>query len=226
MAFFNIGDFDAKAPIPLVAQCGKCGLSKTCISPFMKVSGKGKEKILICGEAPGKQEDFQNRPFVGPSGELLQTSLRRYGVEMREDCWITNVVICRPPANKLQDRHVDYCRPNLIKTVKELNPEKILLFGGSAVRGLIDWLWKDNEATSTGVRRWVGHKIPSQQLNAWVCPNWHPSYLLHERNERTGRKNDALELLFDRYVQEACQLAGRPYSVVPDYDKAVRSVFT
>lgn len=224
LPFFKASEVAGKKPLALIAKCGECKLDKGCLSPYMPYSGKGRKKILVVGEAPGKNEDQQRKQFVGQAGELLQSVLRRYGVELREDCWVTNAVICRPQGNKLPERSVEYCRPNLIKTVKDLQPEKILLFGGSAVRGLIEHLWTDESGGSWGVKRWAGWQIPSQELNAWICPTFHPSYLLHERNEVTGRRNEALENHFEQHVASACKLEGRPWKSIPNYLEDVKVV--
>src|SRR5688572_528647 len=87
---------------PTIPKCGACGLLKGCKSPKMPVSGKGAKGILIIGEAPGRDEDIQGRPFVGATGEKLETTLRKLGVEMRRDCWLTNALICRPKANVIE----------------------------------------------------------------------------------------------------------------------------
>ncbi len=222
--FFKPSEIASTKPLKLIAECDKCGLWRGCTSPKMEVSGRGKRKILVVGEAPGRDEDLQGKAFVGPSGQLLQETLRRYGVELREDCWVTNAAICRPKNNQLPEKAIDFCRPNLIKTIKELSPEVILLLGGSAVKGLIDYLWRDEEGTATGVYRWVGWQIPCQEINAWVCPTWHPSYLLHERDDRTGRVNEPLELLFEQHLQKMTLLSGRPWKQLPDYLTNIKRV--
>src|SRR5690606_23623431 len=131
----------AKAPPSLAPQCGACGLFKTCKSPKMPVSGKGRREILVVAEAPGKDEDDRGIQLVGESGQLLERAMRKAGVDMRKDCWLTNSLICRPPNNRMPTKQeIDYCRPNLLKTIKELDPKVIILLGGSAVRSLIGYL--------------------------------------------------------------------------------------
>lgn len=205
------------APVSLIPKCGECGLYQKCKSPKMPPSGKGRKKILILGEAPGATEDQQGIQFVGDSGQLLERTLRKVGIDMRRDCYITNIAICRPPNNKLDERVINYCRPNLIQTIKELQPEIIIPLGASAVKSLIGWLWKEDVK---GIGRWVGWQIPSQQLNAWITPTWHPSFLL--RSEETKGGTEVLELLFERHLQAAVALEGRPWKVVPDYASKVK----
>ncbi len=218
----------SRQPPTLIPQCGACGLSKKCISPFMPVSGKGKRKILVIGEAPGENEDRQNKQFVGVTGQYLEEIMGKAGVDLRRDCWLTNSLTCRPSNNKIPSlKHVDYCRPNLIKTIKELQPELIIPLGGTAVRSLIGWIWKEN---TKGINRWIGWHIPCQELNAWICPAWHPSFV--KRNDYglsgqdRGQGNEVREMLFERQIADAVGHVGRPYNKVPSYDKRIHLCFS
>ncbi len=214
--FFASSEIQTKAPPSLVAKCGACGLLNTCLSPKMAVSGKGGRRILVVGEAPGEEEDQQGRQFVGKTGKDLFAVLRKHNVEPREDCWFTNALICRPPNNVIpNDSMIDYCRPNLIKTVRELQPEVIILLGGRAVESLIGWLWKEDLG---GVNRWVGWQIPSQRLNAFVCPTYHPSFVARS-------KDPVVTKLFEDHLGRACSLKGRPYVTVPNYPSQVEVLF-
>jgi len=196
--------------------CGTCGLMNQCESPKMKVAGRGRRKILIVGEAPGKDEDRQGLPFVGASGQMLQRLLLKHGVMLREDCWITNAVICHPRNNFMKDdKPVDYCRPNLIKAVKELEPEVIIPLGKRAVKSVIGHLWKDN---TKGIFRWAGFRIPCRKPNVWVCPSIHPSFVLHRRDKKGEYKDRGLaERYLESHIAAACALEGRPWKTVPDY---------
>lgn len=206
----------SKAPLPVVAQCGSCGLYKTCNSPKMAPSGQGRRKVLIVAEAPGADEDKQGIQLVGKSGTLLNTTLARLDVEMRKDCWLTNAIICRPPNNETPDANkINYCRPNLFDTIKRFDPEVIIPLGGVAVHSLLAPLFKENVGAMT---RWVGWQIPCQSLNAWICPTYHPSYL-----ERT--KDKVLELFFKRNLEAAFQLERRPWNKVPDFKSQVEPIF-
>jgi uracil-DNA glycosylase family 4 len=217
--FFPQSDVVAKAPLPTVPYCGQCKLYRHCQSPKMPVAGKGRRKILLVGEAPGKFEDEQGRPFVGPSGQLLQEALLRLGVEMVSDCWLTNAAICHPKRDKLPSRAVEFCRPNLIRIVNELKPEVIVLFGARAVEGLLGWLWKEDVGP---ISRWVGWKIPCQRLNAWVVPTWHPAFVLRSEGDEHKGNSAALRLLFERHLEAALSLKGRPWEEAPDYRREVR----
>lgn len=207
--FFATSDVATdKQPIGLIAKCGTCGLYKNCRSPKMQPSGKGRKRILIVGEAPGKTEDEQGIQFIGESGQLLEESLNKAGIDFRRDCWVTNAVICRPPSNKLPPKAVNYCQPNLVNTVKALKPEVIIPFGGIAVKSLLSWLWKEDIGK---IARWVGWRIPARSINAWVAPNWHPAYLVRQKGG-PGRESEVLFRLFDQYIRTAVRLSGRPWS--------------
>ncbi len=198
-------------------KCESCKLYQTCNSPKMPLYGYGEKKILVVGEAPGETEDLKNKPFVGKAGQRLRNALDSLGIDLKRDCWTTNALICRPPDNKIDkpDLRVAYCRPNLIKVITDNKPRVIILLGGVAVSSLIRWLWKDKTGPVT---TWVGWQIPSQQLNAWVCPTYHPSYV-----ERM--KNKVLDWNFVEHLKKAVGLAqARPWKKVPDWPSRVEVI--
>ena len=211
--FFDLEDTPTRTQVGLVAKCHECGLFRKCKSPKMPVWGLGKKKILVIGEAPGKMEDRLNKPFCGKTGNLIKEKLRKHGIDLKQDCWVTNSIICRAPKDKVENypKSVEYCRPNVVKAITELNPEMILLFGVHAVESVMSWLWKED---CGGLQRWVGWNIPHQRLNCWVCPNYHPSALFYENGDTIG-------VLFDKYLERSLQNKGRPYEVVPDYKAEV-----
>jgi len=197
------GFFSNSAPVkttaPRLAQCGKCGLSKKCISPKMEVTGSGKHKILFVAEAPGEQEDRQGIQLIGDAGQVLRSSLEEIGVDL-EDCWKTNAVICRPPKNKIEPYMISCCRPKLLKTVHNLKPHTIVILGASALESLLFQEWKKNIGP---LGRWIGWNIPSAQYNAWLCPTYHPSYIL-----RMGEDKLLLKL-FQQHLAKAISLKNK-----------------
>jgi uracil-DNA glycosylase family 4 len=184
----------------------------------MKVDGFGKRKILIVGEAPGAGEDEKGIPFIGASGAELARVLSGFGVEIRRDCWITNSIICRPEGNRTPtSKEIEYCRPNIIRAVEELNPEVILPLGSSAVNSVIGWLQGEDPGS---ISRWVGWQIPHQKLNAWICPTWHPSYVLRS-NSDGSISSSVLRLLWEEHLKSAVLLEGRPWKKKPDFESQV-----
>ena len=214
------GFFNPKPSNPvssLVPKCGICKLCDGCNSPKMEVVGNGGLGILIVGQAPGAVEDEEGEQLIGNAGRRLQSDLSDLGVDLEEDCWHTNAVICRPPEGRPPSpREIQSCRPNLIKFINKHKPKMIIPMGIVALKALIGDHYERNIGV---VEKWVGWRIPSQRYNAWICPNWHTSYLLDE-------DNPVLDLWFRRHLQRAMKLEGEPWpDGVPDYTKKVEVIF-
>lgn len=111
-----------------VSTCTKCNL---CKGRTKSVPGEGslQAKILFIGEGPGFHEDKQGRPFVGPSGQLLEELLKSINLK-RSDVFITNVVKCRPPENRdpLPDE-ITACNDYLDRQIAALKPQVIVTLG-------------------------------------------------------------------------------------------------
>lgn len=207
------GFFDTKpelAPIAAaIAECGKCGLYKGCESPMMPVTGEGSEGILMIAEAPGAEEDKRGVQLIGKSGQYLRRVLSRFGHDLDEDCWKTNVLTCRPPNNATPtEAQIRYCLPNLVETIKKLRPRVIVPLDAVAIKAvLLLHQWTDYGSAS----RWEGWRIPSQKLNAWVCPTYHPSYAMRENDP-------VLNAMIEEHLKEVFELGGRPWATgSPDY---------
>lgn len=217
--FFSAAQTAAvRAPLPLLPQCGACKLDKGCKNPRIPVSGQGQKRVLIVSEFPGEKEDEQNAALVGGTGRFVSSKLHELGVNMRRDCWLTNALLCKPGPNP-KAKSVEYCRPALLKTVRELNPEVIILMGDFAIKSLVGYLWKPTVGSED---RWVGWQIPSVKLNAWVCPTCQPARLFH-KNDPT---REVRELYFDAHLRAAVDLIGtRPWpDGPPDYESRVECV--
>jgi uracil-DNA glycosylase len=117
--------------------CIKCPLhaSRTIAVPG---EGKATAKVMIIGEGPGKQEDETGRPFVGNAGRYLDHVLQGTPFT-RADFFITNIVKCRPPANRApKTEEADTCTSlYLFKQIELLNPKLILLLGSTAVKRML-----------------------------------------------------------------------------------------
>lgn len=215
--FFAGSRVASKAPAPTIPQCGACGLLKRCHSPKMPVSGEGRRGILVVGEAPGETEDRQGTQFVGKTGAHLRRVMRKVGIDLDQDCWKTNAIICRPPSNRTPTpNEIDYCRPNLNNTIKELQPKVIIPLGGAAVRAVIGPMWKSDVGS---IGRWVGWKIPSQQANAWVLPTWHPSYVVRMDDHPVINK------FFEGHLRRAAKIKRRPWQTVPNWEGDVKIIY-
>lgn len=224
LPLFSPGGLNGAVNDLRLPRCGQCGLFSRCRSPKMPATGEGRLGVLIVAEAPGREEDLQGVQLVGPAGQLLRRYLREIGIDLDRDCWKTNAVTCFPGRNPTS-KEVSACRPNLLKVVRELRPKTVLLLGAAAISSLIGWLWREEEVT---VARWAGWRIPSQQLNAWVCPTYHPSFLLRSgaasESKRSADQSRVVSILFREHLRKAFELSERPWRNVPDYRKSVRVI--
>lgn len=191
-----------KPPVGRVPQCGACGLYKTCKAPKLEPVGRGRRKILVVAEFPGEEEDLHKRQLVGSSSRRLTEVMQSVGIDIKRDCIFTSALICHPPGNKIKnERAVEFCRPNLVNTIEEHDPEIIIPIGGIAIKSLLGWLWKDDVG---GIQRWAGFQIPNRKLNAWICPMFHPAWLVRE-------KNPVLDKLLKVHMEAAASLECRPW---------------
>jgi uracil-DNA glycosylase len=148
--------------------CTKCNLSK---SRTQVVFGEGNVHagIMLIGEGPGYYEDELGRPFVGPSGELLDKILGACGFTRWEHVYIANIVKCRPPQNREplpEERQA--CLPYLKEQIRLINPRIIVLLGATALKGLISADMKISEFRG----KWIDWE------NRNVMPTYHPAALL------------------------------------------------
>ena len=158
-------------------ECVSCSLSKTRTNV---VVGKGNEKanLVIIGEGPGEQEDKSGLPFVGRAGKMLDTALAAVNVDPLEDCYITNIVKCRPPNNrKPSASESDACMPWLNKQIELLSPKIIVLAGSTATESFLGV----KEPISKIRGKWI------EKDNIKYMPIFHPSYLLRNPSKEKGK---------------------------------------
>jgi DNA polymerase len=122
--------------------------------------------LMLIGEAPGRQEDEQGKPFVGDAGQLLNGMLRAIGIR-REDIYLANVIKHRPPRNRNPSAgEIKACLPWLIEQIQRVDPKLIVPLGNFALRRF------DPRAKIGDVRGkcflWKGRMI---------IPTYHPSYV-------------------------------------------------
>jgi len=127
----NIGEIRSR-----VIRCENCELHKTRTN---SVPGKGSlgADIVFVGEAPGRSEDMRGEPFVGAAGRRLSAALEKAGIS-REEVYITNVVKCRPPGNRvpLQDERIA-CGDYIKGEIGTIKPKIICVMGNTAFRSLL-----------------------------------------------------------------------------------------
>lgn len=157
------------------ARCRKCRLAS---GRARAVPGEGAARplVLVVGEGPGAEEDASGRPFVGPAGQLLDRMLAAIGLSRAENCYIANVVKCRPPMNRdpAPDEQAA-CIGYLERQVALLRPKAILAAGRVPAQALL--------GTKEGVGKLRGRVWDYKGLP--LVASYHPSALL--RNEELKR---------------------------------------
>ncbi|MEW6549766.1 MAG: uracil-DNA glycosylase [Spirochaetota bacterium] len=157
-------------------SCQACALAPTRKNV---VFGQGVERplVLVVGEGPGAEEDNQGLPFVGASGKLLDKMLSAIGLDRQTNCYIANIVKCRPPGNRepAPDERAA-CLPYLRRQIECLAPKAILCAGRTAAQALLD--------TPDGINRLRGkrHTYSFKGVAIPVVATYHPSALLRDES--------------------------------------------
>lgn len=170
------------------ATCQRCPLRKGCRQVVVS-AGVTSAKLMLIGEGPGADEDAQGLPFVGKAGLLLDNILHAGGFSRQNNVYITNVVKCRPPGNRIPtEEERQACLPILRQQYRLLQPKIVLLLGATAVQTVID-----PQARITKVRgQWV------EKDGVWFMPTYHPAALL--RNEMLKKDVwDDMKQVIQRY---------------------------
>ncbi len=140
------------------------------------VFGDGNEqaKIMLVGEAPGRDEDLQGRPFVGRSGQLLNHMLGAIGLD-RTGVYIANIVPWRPPGNRTPSPlEVALCLPFLHRQIELVAPKILITLGGAATQTMFD-----AKLAITKVRgQWRELELGQHKMRA--LPTLHPAFLLRQ----------------------------------------------
>lgn len=163
-----------------IAECRRCQL---CAARTQTVPGTGVENplALIIGEGPGAEEDRQGIPFVGPAGQLLDKMLAAIQLYRNKNCFIANIVKCRPPMNRNPlPEEADACRPFLDAQIAALRPKAILCAGSVAVKNLLK--------TQAGVMKLHGQIMSHNGIP--VVATWHPSALLRDPSNKRAAWED------------------------------------
>ena len=158
-------------------SCTKCSLSRGRTNV---VFGRGnpKAKIFIIGEGPGQQEDEEGLAFVGRAGKMLNKSCLSVGIDTNEDCYISNIVKCRPPNNrKPKSTEVENCMPWLDSQIELIKPKVIVLAGSTAVQSYLNI----NQPISKIRGKWITRE------SIKYMPIFHPSYLLRNSSNEKGK---------------------------------------
>ena len=151
----------------LAAVCEKCRLAKTRTQVVYGV-GSPKADLMFIGEAPGRDEDIQGKPFVGRAGQLLTDIIKAMKLT-RDDVYIANVIKCRPPENRNPEPdELDACRPWIRRQIEIIQPKVIVTLGRFALQSLTG----KSYAISSVRGQWLDDD------GIKVMPTYHPAYLL------------------------------------------------
>jgi uracil-DNA glycosylase len=120
-----------------IKDCTRCDLYKTR-TRFVFGSGSADARVMLVGEAPGKNEDLQGLPFVGRAGNILDSLLESIGMT-RKDVFIGNVLKCRPPGNRdPRIEEIDTCKGYLSRQIEIIDPEIICTMGKFSTQLILD----------------------------------------------------------------------------------------
>jgi uracil-DNA glycosylase len=163
----------------LVAQFEGCSLRRTAKS-LCFARGSEQARIMLIGEAPGRDEDLQGKPFVGRAGQLLDRMLASIGLG-EDKIYITNTVYWRPPGNRTpRPEEIEACAPFLARQIELLSPQLLVLLGGAAAKNIL--------GVSEGIMRlrgkWLTYSCAGRDVP--TLATLHPAYLL--RNPAAKRQ--------------------------------------
>ena len=165
-------------------SCTKCGLCQKRTNVVFGV-GNREADILFVGEGPGEQEDLQGEPFVGAAGKLLDEMLCIIDLDRKENCYIANIVKCRPPGNRdPQDEEQSACIDYLRNQVALIKPKVIVCLGRIAAMQLIRPDYKITREHG----QWV------ERNGVWMTAIYHPSALLRDVSKRPETFSDLLAI--------------------------------
>ena len=162
-------------------SCTKCGLCSTRTNVVFGV-GNTSADIMFVGEGPGEQEDLQGIPFVGAAGRLLDDMLSIIDID-RTNCYIANIVKCRPPRNRdPEEIEQEACINYLFRQIELVQPKILVCLGRVAAKRLI----RPDYRITREHGSWVNHN------GIWMTSIYHPSALLRDLSKRPETFDDLL----------------------------------
>ena len=170
----------------LKSRCNSCSKCVLCKTRHNVVFGVGPEnaRIMFIGEGPGEQEDLQGEPFVGAAGKLLDDMLSIIDLN-RENCYIANIVKCRPPNNRdPSDEEQNACIDYLRSQVALIKPQIIVCLGRIAAKRIIDPDYRITKSHG----QWIDRN------DVWITAIYHPSALLRDPSKRPETFDDLLSI--------------------------------
>ena len=166
----------------IVNECHLCELSKSRKNVIFG-EGNPTAKVMFIGDVPTSTEDDTGHPFVGRAGEMLGKMIENVLGLKREEVYITNILKCKPPQNRLISlEEIQMCQPYLLKQIEIIDPLIIVALGATSYK----YLSGDN----TPIMRVRGQVLNFH--NRKLLPTLHPSYLLRNPSAKKEVFNDLL----------------------------------
>jgi uracil-DNA glycosylase family 4 len=171
----------------LLAQFEGCALKRTAKS-LCFARGSASARIMLIGEAPGRDEDIRGKPFVGRAGRLLDRMLEAIGLA-EEHVYITNTIYWRPPGNRTPTpQEIEACAPFLARQIELLSPDVMVLLGGAAAKSIL--------GVTEGIMRlrgkWKLYRSGDRDIP--TLATLHPAYLLRTPEAKRYAWRDLLTL--------------------------------
>ena len=150
--------------------------------------GNPTAKVMLIGEAPGRDEDIEGLPFVGRSGKLLDRMLAAIGLD-RTSVYIANVVPWRPPGNRTPTpQETQICLPFVLRQIELVDPDILVCLGGPSAQTLLGI--KDGITKTRG--RWFTFNSGKREIRA--MPTFHPAFLLRSPLQKRFAWRDFLSV--------------------------------
>lgn len=151
-----------------------CALKKTAKN-LVFADGTPHARVMFVGEAPGRDEDLQGKPFVGRSGRLLDLMLAAIGLDRARNAYIANIVPWRPPGNRTPTpQEAATCHPFIERQIALCDPDILVCLGGPSVQALLGV--KEGILRTRG--RWFTYNTGKRDIRALAT--LHPAYLLRQ----------------------------------------------
>jgi uracil-DNA glycosylase len=164
-----------------------CALKATA-SQLVFADGNPKARVMLVGEAPGRDEDIEGLPFVGRSGKLLDRMLAAVGLD-RTSVYIANIVPWRPPGNRTPTpQESQICLPFILRQIELADPEILVCLGGPSAQTLLGI--KEGITKTRG--RWFTFNTGTREIRA--MPTFHPAFLLRSPLQKRFAWRDFLAI--------------------------------
>lgn len=168
-------------------NCKACELYKNRNSIVFSDGNPETAKVVLIGEAPGKNEDLTGKPFVGRAGQLLNEFLVKASFNREKDLYMINTVKCRPPENRVPTEfEKQMCEEFLLKQIKIIEPKLLIFCGATALKSF----FKEKVIISKIRGQWLNIQIGEKNYKSMAI--FHPSYLLRNYSTEQGSPRELM----------------------------------